>query len=302
MAKGRSLVDMWVWNRRSLGDWSTSGTSGNAGILLGRLDGWGCKSGMGSTCTSWNPVGVLQRDGSRSLHGATGSGVQPMSVCLGGPRKALGWECWTEGQAWSLDAHLGSTGDAGLEKWDGAWALDRRCGQLDGRWGVTFRNKNSIGLALIELLHVFLYPEFNKLYNQKSSLTISPNNITTPHHSISFIEFEQIEIIVCIYFFVSLSHLDSKCHKKRDLFCFAPCCISRAQKSVGPSTNISKRISKGLKLSDWVKDENIQMLMCIYKCFFKKVIWNHWQWLLLRNNHLGEGTEQWAARLLLYIY
>lgn len=71
---------------------------------------------MGSTCTSWNPVGVLQRDRSGSLHRATGSRMQPMSVCLGGPSKALGWECRAEGQTWSLDGHLGSTGDAGLEK------------------------------------------------------------------------------------------------------------------------------------------------------------------------------------------
>ena len=116
-----------------MGDWSTSGTSGEAGILLGRLDGRSCKSGVGSICTSWNPAGALQRDRSRSLHRTTSSRMQLMSVHLGGPSKALGWEWWTEGQTWSLDSHLGSTGDARLEKCDGAWALDCRWGQLDGR-------------------------------------------------------------------------------------------------------------------------------------------------------------------------
>lgn len=72
-----------------------------------------------------------------------------MSVSLGRPSKALRWECWAERQTWSLDGYLGSTGDAGLEKCDGAWALDCRCGQLDGRWGFTFRNRKSIGQALI---------------------------------------------------------------------------------------------------------------------------------------------------------
>lgn len=94
-----------------------------------------------------------------------------MSVHLGGPSQALGWECWAEGQTWRLDGHRGSTGDTGLKKRDGAWALGCRCGQLDGRWGFTFRNKNSTGQALIESLHVFLFSaEFNKLYHWKPSL------------------------------------------------------------------------------------------------------------------------------------
>ena len=178
MAKGRGLEDVWVWNRRSLGNWSISGTSRNAGILLGRLDGWGCKSGMGRTCTSRNPVGVLQRNRSGSLHRAIDSRMQLMSVRLGGPSKALGWECWTEGQTWSLDSHLGSTGDAGLEKCDGAWTLDCRCGQLDGRWRFTFRNKNSLRQAWIESLF-FLFSELNVLYNLKPPLTFWPKNIIT---------------------------------------------------------------------------------------------------------------------------
>lgn len=145
---------------------------------------------MGSTCTSWNLVSALQRDRSGSLHRETGSGMQPMSVRLRGPRKVLGWECWTEGQTWSLDSHRGRTGDAGLEKWDGVWALDCRGGQLDGRWGFTFRNKNSIGQALSKSLHVFPFSvEFNKQYNQKFSLTTLPNSITTSKHSFSFIAF-----------------------------------------------------------------------------------------------------------------
>lgn len=143
MAKGRGLIDVWVWNGSSWGNWSASGTTGNAGIFLGRLDRRGCKSGMGSTCTSWNPAGALQRDWSGSLHRATGSGRKPMNVSLGRPSKALRWEWWAGRQTWRRDGHRASAGDAGLEKCDGAWALDCRCGQLDSRWGFTFRNKNS---------------------------------------------------------------------------------------------------------------------------------------------------------------
>lgn len=156
MAKGRRLVDVGVWDRRSLGDWSTSGASGNTGILLGRWDGRAGESDVRSTCTGWNP-GALQRDRCGSLHRAVFSRMQLMSVRLRGPSKALRWECWAEGQTWSLEGHLGSARDAGLEKCDGAWVLDCRCGQLGCRWGFTFRNKNIIGQALIKSLHGFFF-------------------------------------------------------------------------------------------------------------------------------------------------
>lgn len=143
MAKWRGLVDVRVWNGSGWGYWGASGTRGNAGVLLGRLERRGCKSGMGSTCTSWNPVGALQRDWSGSLHRATGSRREPVNVSLGRPGKALRWERRAGRQAWRRDGHRASAGDAGLEECDGAWALDCRCGQLDGGRGFTFRNKRA---------------------------------------------------------------------------------------------------------------------------------------------------------------
>lgn len=203
MAKGRGLVDMWVWNGRNRGYGSTSRTSGNAGIFLWRLDSRGCKSGMGSTCTSWNPICVLQRDGSRPLHRMTGSRMQAMIVRLRRPSKMLRWEWWAQGQTWSRNSYLGCTGDARLEKCDRAWALDWRCRQLDGRWSVTFRKINDTGQTFVEPFHTSLCSvKSDTLYKQRSSLGALPSRLIISNHFIYSI-FNKLKLSCFLFLFTS---------------------------------------------------------------------------------------------------